>query len=72
MNRIKELRERLNLTLEALSEKTKTEAGDGQGLSIGYLSHLENGSRDNPSKDTMERVSKALDRTVSEVFFPDH
>ena len=37
-------------------------------LSIGYISHLENGSRQNPSYTAMKEISKALNKTISEVF----
>ena len=39
------------------------------GLSMGYLCHLEKGSRENPSLKVMERISVALGKSVSEVFF---
>ncbi|AYO30219.1 XRE family transcriptional regulator [Biomaibacter acetigenes] len=63
MNKIKILRAKNKISLKQLAEKT--------GLSIGYLSHLENGSRNNPSKETMERIAKALGETVHETFFPE-
>lgn len=71
MNKIKTFREENNLTLEALSKRIKELSGDGEGISVGHLSHLENGSRANPSKETMEKIAKALGRTVVDVFFPD-
>lgn len=63
MNRIKEIRKEKNIILKELAKKTQ--------LSIGYLSHLENGSRTNPSKETMEAVSNALGATVQEVFYSE-
>lgn len=51
------------LTLEDISKETN--------LSVGYLSHLENGSRENPSKDVMEKIAAALKKTVPEVFYSD-
>lgn len=63
MNRIKEIRKEKNIILKELARKTQ--------LSIGYLSHLENGSRTNPSKETMEVVSNALGATVQEVFYSE-
>jgi transcriptional regulator with XRE-family HTH domain len=50
------------LTLESISKET--------GLSVGYLSHLENESRE-PSKETMEKIAAALGKTVQEVFFTE-
>ncbi|KNF09324.1 putative transcriptional regulator [Gottschalkia purinilytica] len=61
MNEIKSIRARLNLSVYDISKIT--------GLTPGYISNLENGKRNNPSKETMEKISKALDKTVSEVFF---
>lgn len=49
---------------------TVRELAEQSGFSIGYLSDLENGKASNPSKETMERISKALDKTVPEVFYP--
>jgi len=63
MNKIKILRAKNKISLKQLAEKT--------GLSIGYLSHLENGSRNNPSKEAMERIAMALGKTVQEIFFPE-
>ncbi len=39
------------------------------GISVGYLCHLEKGRRKNPSVTIMEDLAKALDKTVSEIFF---
>lgn len=62
MNMLREKREQAGLTLEELAQST--------GYSIGFLSHLENGSR-NPSMDTMRVLASALDSKVSEIFFPE-
>lgn len=62
MNCIKTIRAIEGVTLENLADKTQ--------LSIGYLSHLENGSRNNPSKETMEKIAMAFKRSVPEVFYP--
>jgi transcriptional regulator with XRE-family HTH domain len=64
MNKIKDYRNEAGLTIAALSEKA--------GVSVGYLSDLE---RDvdgnmNPTKDVMQKISEALNRSVPEVFFP--
>lgn len=60
MNNIKVFRIQQKITLYKLSQKTN--------LSVGYLSHLENGSRDNPSYKTMIKISKALNKDIGEVF----
>ena len=60
-NKMKEIREQKNLTLEYVSYISK--------VSMGYLSHLERGSRKNPSKKVMENIAKALEEPVTEVFF---
>lgn len=60
-NKLKEIRKEKGLTLEELSDKC--------GVSAGYLCHLENGSRAHPSIEVMERVSKALEKTIFEIFF---
>ena len=51
------------MTLSDLSKRV--------GVSAGYLCHLENGTRNNPSVEIMERIAKALDSTVSEIFFSE-
>lgn len=63
MNKIKYFRIMTNLTLEDVSKQTN--------LSTGHISHLENGSRENPSKETMEKVAAALGKTVPEVFYTE-
>ena len=60
-NQIKKIREEKGLTLVKLSELS--------GISVGYLCHLEKGSRNNPSIDVMEKISKALSKTIAEIFF---
>lgn len=60
-NKIKYIRQEKGMTLLHLSNLS--------GVSVGYLCHLEKGSRNNPSLEVMERISKALDKTVAEVFF---
>ena len=39
------------------------------GISVGYLCHLEKGTRANPSAQKMEKIAKALDESVATVFF---
>ena len=60
-NRMKQIRKKKGITLTDLSKKT--------GISRGYLSHLENGSRKNPSIEIMDNISKNLGKSVSNVFF---
>ncbi len=60
-NKIKKYRENQNMTLKDLSNKV--------GVSIGYLSHLERGSRSNPSKEVMEKIAIALNASIPEIFF---
>lgn len=60
-NRMKQIRKEKGITLTDLANKT--------GISIGYLSHLENGTRKNPSIEIMDKISKALNESVWDVFF---
>ena len=60
-NKLKYYRKKQKLTLKELSEIT--------GISVGYLSHLENGSRTNPSMKTMYKISQAVQASIEEVFF---
>ena len=61
MNKMKIYRKEKGLTLKQLSAKTK--------VSIGYLCHLENGSRSNPSMNVLNKIANALDKGVDELFF---
>ena len=60
-NKLKEIRLEKGMTLQELSEKAN--------VSAGYLCHLEKGSRANPSIDVMEKIAKALGKTIFEIFF---
>ena len=60
-NKIRKYRKERKLTLKELDQRS--------GISAGYLSHLENGSRDNPSVEVMENISIILNRSITEVFF---
>ena len=60
-NTMKQIRKEKGITLTELSIKT--------GISIGYLSHLENGTRKNPSIEIMDKIAIVLDKSVSDVFF---
>lgn len=61
MNKIRYYRQEQGLQLRDLVEAT--------GLSMGHLSHLENGNKE-PSKAAMELIAEALKKTVPEVFYP--
>nr|WP_317921840.1 helix-turn-helix transcriptional regulator [Tepidimicrobium xylanilyticum] len=63
MNQIKKFREKKNLSIHELARRT--------GLTASYISNLEKGKRDNPSKDTMEKIAEALDKTVPEIFYSE-
>ncbi len=60
-NKMKEYRKTKNITLKELSEETK--------ISLGYLCHLEKGTRTNPSKRVMEKIAKGLNEDIKDVFF---
>lgn len=60
-NKIRNIRLKRNMTLKDLAEIV--------GISVGYLSHLETGSRDNPSKEVMARIAWALESSIPEIFF---
>ena len=60
-NQVKKVREEKGITLVKLSGMS--------GVSVGYLCHLEKGSRKNPSIETMEKISKALNKSITEIFF---
>lgn len=60
-NYIKQIREGKGISLSKLAEKT--------GISAGYICHLEKGSRTNPSITIMDKIAKALDKTIAEIFF---
>lgn len=60
-NKLKRIRMEKGLTITKLS--------DLSGVSAGYICHLENGSRTNPSIETMEKIAAVLDKSILEVFF---
>jgi len=60
-NQVKKIREEKGITLVKLSQIS--------GVSVGYLCHLEKGSRKNPSIEIMEKISKALNKSITEIFF---
>ena len=51
-NRIKSRRNELKMTAKQLAEKT--------GLTPAYISQLENGKRENPSTEVMDKIANAL------------
>ena len=57
-NKLRYIRKEKGLTLEELSEKS--------GLSSGYLCHLEKGSRNHPSIETMEKI---IDEDISYIYY---
>ena len=61
LNSMREIRKNKNITLFELSEIT--------GISVGYLCHLERGTRNNPSIEIMNKIAKALDESVGKIFF---
>lgn len=60
-NKIEKIRKEKGITLQKLAELSN--------ISAGYLCHLEKGSRNNPSLEVMKRIAKALNKSVTEVFF---
>ena len=60
-NEIRKYRKEKVMKMKEMAEKC--------GISIGYLSHLEKGSRDNPSKEVMENIAVVLNKSIAEVFF---
>lgn len=60
MNKVRYYRLVKGLLLKDLAENT--------GLSVGHLSHIENGSKQ-PSKSAMEAIAFAVGSTVPEVFY---
>lgn len=60
-NKVKEYREKENLTQEELSQKS--------GVSRNTISSLETGTNTNVTYDVMQRLAKALNRKVATIFF---
>ena len=61
--KIKELREKLKMTQEELSEKS--------GVSRGTISALENGTDRNTTSKTLLNIARALETTVDRIFYPE-
>lgn len=60
-NKIRLYREEIGMSPKELAISSK--------ISLGYLCHLERGTRKNPSIAVMERISKGLGKDLAEVFF---
>lgn len=63
LNMIKHFRKQRRITVYELAMRTD--------LTASYISNLENGIRTNPSKEAMEKIAAALEKSVPEVFFPN-
>lgn len=62
MNEIDSIKKEKHLSYVDISKAT--------GLTTAYICMLAKGQKTNPSKETMEKISAALGKTVPEVFFP--
>ena len=60
-NNMRQIRKSKNITLEGLSDAT--------GISVGYLCHLEKGTRQNPSMHIMEGIAIGLRKNSYGNFF---
>lgn len=60
-NKVKEYREKRNMTQEELSEKSK--------VSRNTISSLETGANTNVTFETMENIARALNEKVATIFF---
>ncbi len=61
MQKLKEIRMKREYSVRELSEKSK--------VACSYISELENGNKDNPSKKVMDSLAKALEVKVSDIFY---
>ena len=62
-NKMRQIRKEKHMTLKEIAEKTE--------ISIGYLCHLELGTRTNPSTEILEKIAKALNKSVIDIFFKE-
>lgn len=62
-NKLRKYRKEKGLTQKDIAEKC--------GVSIGYMSHLEKGTRVNPSTEVMEKIAQVLGKTIPEIFFAE-
>ena len=60
-SKLEKIRKEKGMTLEKLSQLAN--------VSSGYLCHLEKGSRKNPSMEVMNKISEALNKSITEIFF---
>lgn len=60
-NKVKEYREKENLTQEELARKSD--------VSRNTISSIETGSNTNVTYEVMEKIAKALNKNVSTIFF---
>ncbi|MGN1310893.1 MAG: helix-turn-helix domain-containing protein [Clostridia bacterium] len=61
INNLTKIRKDKGMTISELAELS--------GISMGYICHLEKGTRKNPSKETMEKIANVLGKSVTEIFF---
>ena len=61
INNLRKIRKSKNLTIQELSELS--------GVSMGYICHLEKGSRQNPSREIMQKIAEVLDEPITKIFF---
>lgn len=61
INSLRKIRKSKNLTIQELSELS--------GVSMGYICHLEKGTRKNPSRDVMEKIANVLEEPITKIFF---
>jgi XRE family transcriptional regulator of biofilm formation len=60
-NKIREYRLQKGMTLKELADKV--------GISVGYLCHLEKGTRENPSINVIEKIANVLGKNISDLFY---
>jgi len=63
INNIKKIRYEKGLTIYQIAKMVD--------LTPSYISNLENGRKKNPTKEVMDKISKALGKSVSEIFYSD-
>lgn len=61
INNLRKIRQAKNMTIRDLAEKS--------GVSIGYICHLERGTRKNPTIEVIEKLAKALGEPAIKIFF---
>lgn len=62
----------LNLKISRIKKRlTQKELADIVGVSRDYIASLENGRSKNPSVELMKKLSKALNVSVTELFFTE-